>query len=452
MVQTLTANGTYAFNALALAAAQANDAAFARLQPVCDSAATAATSCTGKTLLLFNQLRNLEDNADELLGRGPQQYSLRLPPSGMAAALQWTAPEEYAAQGSMTTKFANNQASVLSNRFAALRFASHGILTAQAGSADPFDSAWSFADDSAPRGGSAGADSADFGRWSIFANGGYGAGNKDPTVFEDAFNFDNTVISIGGDVRLNQNLVVGVLAGHSEQRIDFNSALSIVDGDVRGNGQSFLAYLQLEGDAAYLNFSIGAQHLSIDTRRKITYPSNNPAIPPVDETAYSNTGSTTWIATLGGGYTFHYRAFAMEPYLNLQSLNTKISAFTEYNSNGFDVAVNSQSIESLEGAVGLKLEYVLSGGFGVLVPYVYGEARHQFRDESRQIDSGYATSVAGTDFLLPTDSPTTHYYVVGGGGSVVLKHGLQGFLQYYRVLDYTNYTDHVVSGGIRWEF
>jgi hypothetical protein len=42
--------------------------------------------------------------------------------------------------------------------------------------------------------------------------------------------------------------------------------------------------------------------------------------------------------------------------------------------------------------------------------------------------------------------------VVGGGGSVVLKHGLQGFMQYMRVLNYTDYTDHVVSGGIRWEF
>jgi hypothetical protein len=41
---------------------------------------------------------------------------------------------------------------------------------------------------------------------------------------------------------------------------------------------------------------------------------------------------------------------------------------------------------------------------------------------------------------------------VGGGGSLVVKHGLQGFLQYSRILDYANYTDHVVSGGIRWEF
>jgi hypothetical protein len=25
-------------------------------------------------------------------------------------------------------------------------------------------------------------------------------------------------------------------------------------------------------------------------------------------------------------------------------------------------------------------------------------------------------------------------------------------MQYSRILDYTNYTEHTVSGGIRWEF
>ncbi len=57
-----------------------------------------------------------------------------------------------------------------------------------------------------------------------------------------------------------------------------------------------------------------------------------------------------------------------------------------------------------------------------------------------------------TGMNLPTDAAPTHYYVVGGGGSVVLKHGLQGFIQYIRVMQYANYTDHVVSGGVRWEF
>jgi hypothetical protein len=103
MVNTLSANGVYAFNGLERQAAMANDNAFTKLQPICAPAPKAPTAgCTGPTLTLFNRLRELEDNANELLGnRGETQYSLRLDPKGISEALRWTAPEEYAAQGSM---------------------------------------------------------------------------------------------------------------------------------------------------------------------------------------------------------------------------------------------------------------------------------------------------------------------------------------------------------------
>jgi uncharacterized protein YhjY with autotransporter beta-barrel domain len=128
-----------------------------------------------------------------------------------------------------------------------------------------------------------------------------------------------------------------------------------------------------------------------------------------------------------------------------------IAAFTEHSGMGFDFATGSQSIQSLEGSLGLKFQYALLGRWGVLVPYVYGEARRQFKDDSRQIASSYAGDPGGNDYNLPTDGADGSYFVVGGGGSVVLKHGLQGFMQYVRILNYANYSDHVVSGGIRWE-
>jgi uncharacterized protein with beta-barrel porin domain len=453
MVTTLTADGEYVFNGLALAAAQADDAAYAKLLPLCAGAAAAVTGCTGTTQQLYNQLRALEDNADELLGRGQQTYSLRLSPSGVANALQWTAPEEYSAQGSMTTQFANSQAAVLTNRFAALHFAAMATRLAD-NLDDPSSGAWARA--YSALGGAAGADAANvnFGRFSAFVNSGYGAGTKSPTTFEDAFAFDSTEVSAGLDYRITDRLVVGVVAGHTERRIDFNSAESIVAGSVRGNGQSGTLYLQYEGDAAYVNGSLGSQNVSLNTIRKITYPSNNPLVPSVDDTAVSNTGALTTTASVAAGYVWHYRAASLEPYINGLYMHTRIGAFTETSANGFDVSVEGQSIVSSEAAAGLKLQYAILPPFGVIVPYVYGEYRHQFAEPSRDIGSTYAADpgTSSSDFNIPTDAAPNHYYVVGAGGSVVLPHGIQGFIQYIRVLQYTNYTDHVFSGGIRWEF
>jgi uncharacterized protein YhjY with autotransporter beta-barrel domain len=455
MVNTLSANGVFQFDALERQAAIANDSAYTKLLPICGGVGQkgpGTAACTGSTLTLFKRLRELENNANELLGnRGETQYSLRLDPKGISDALRWTAPEEYAAQGSMASKFVNSQASVLTNRLSALRFAAQGIPLADGVSMGPGGNGFSYAYNGGALGGSAGADSPLFSRWSIFANGGFGSGTKSPTTFEDAFFFDSTEVSAGADVRLTNRLVVGLLFGHSEKRIDFNSAKSVADGGIRGNGQSAIAYVQYETDSAFANLAVGWQHLSLATRRRITYPSNNPDIPSVDVTSFSNTGSTALIATLGAGYSFHYKGLTAEPYVNLQNARTRIAAFTEHSDDGFDVQTPSQTIQSLEGSVGVRAQYALNNPFGVIVPYVYGESRHQFRDSSRNIASGYASAGGGTDFNLPTDQPVKHYYVVGAGGSVVLKHGLQGFMQYSRVLDFTNYTDHTVSGGIRWE-
>lgn len=457
MVNTLGAEGVFQFDPLERAAAIANDNAFVKVQALCGVGPNNATpTCGGTTLTLFNRLRELEDNANELLAnRGETQFSLHLDPLGIGDALRWTAPEEYAAQGSMASKFVNSQASVLANRFAALRFASQGLNVAQGGGSGSWNAnGFSYAFNGAARGGGASADGSDsfFSRWSVFANGGFGSGDKDPTVFEDAFFYDSTEVSVGADYRLSNRLVVGILGGHTEKRVDFNSSESVVDGGIRGNGQSGLVYLQYETDSAFVNVSIGAQHLSLATRRRITYPSNNPDIPPVDVTSLSNTGSNALIATLGTGYSFHLRGLTAEPYLNLQNVRTRIEAFTEHSDDGFDIATPTQTIYSFEGALGLRAQYALLNRFGVIVPYVYAESRHQFRDSSRDIASGYAGDGGATDFNLPTDAPDKNYYVVGAGGSIVLKHGLQGFMQYVKVLDYTHYTDHTVSGGFRWEF
>lgn len=450
LVDQYSARGIYEYNALERQAAIANDKAYQSLLSDCGSTGSA---CTGARQTLFMRLRELEDTANELLGKqGETQYSLRLDPQGLGDALRWTAPEEYAAQGSMASRFVNSQASVLTNRLSALRFASQGIRVADGMSVSPTGNGLSFASTGSALGGAAGADDSLFSRWSFFANGSFGSGEKAPTVFEDAFFFDSTEVSAGADVRITNRLVAGVLVGHTEKRVDFNSARSVVEGAIRGNGESAIAYAQYETDTAYVNLAAGWQRLSLSTNRKITYPSNNPAIAPVNVTSRSNTGSTALIATLGSGYSLHYRALSAEPYVNAQYARTKINSFTEYSDDGFDIDTPTQTIQSLEGSAGLRAQYSINLPIGVIVPYAYGEFRHQFRDSSRDINSGYSAAGDGTDFSLPTDDPDKNYYVIGAGGSIVLTHGLQGFMQYSRLINYKNYTDHTVSGGIRWEF
>jgi hypothetical protein len=75
---------------------------------------------------VFAETRELVHTANELIGSGDTTFSLALDIDGLGFALRWTAAEEMAAHGSMTTEFAASQISALSARISALRWGVSG--------------------------------------------------------------------------------------------------------------------------------------------------------------------------------------------------------------------------------------------------------------------------------------------------------------------------------------
>ncbi|HKE94899.1 MAG TPA: autotransporter outer membrane beta-barrel domain-containing protein, partial [Povalibacter sp.] len=307
----------------------------------------------------------------------------------------------------------------------------------------------------------------DFSRWGSFIDGSFGYGSKDPTDLEDAFDFDGKEVTVGFDYRFKPSLVAGAIFGYSDKEIDFDSSLSIVDGGITSQGFSVLVYGMLEGDHAYASLSVGYQQLTHDTIRRITYPSFNPAVESVDSTARSSTDSGSILATANAGYSFRLGAFSADPVLDVVYSHTTVDAFTETSvdnlnpgagNDPFDMHVGEQSIESLDVAPSLKLQYVFTPKFGVIIPYFVGRYHFELSDDARRISSRYADAindlfgVADTDFAVSTDAPDTEYYTLTGGCSVVFPHGLNGFVQYLKVFDFDTYTDAVITAGFRYEF
>jgi uncharacterized protein YhjY with autotransporter beta-barrel domain len=419
-------------------------------------------SCTSPIFLIFENVRELVHTSNELTGTGPTQFSLGLDIENLGFALRWTAAEELAAQGAAATQFSNNQIGTLANQLYALRFGARGFRAVGRGAQD--DSVRTARMPQA-LGGGATADEEGIGiasRWGGFIDGSFGYGNRDDTTYvegyEDAFDFDGQEITAGVDYRFNNAFVLGVIAGYTDKAIDFDSSLSIVDATIDTDGYGVIVYALWEMENLYLSGSIGGQWLSHDLVRRITYPSFNPLVAPVDETARSNTDSSAITATFGLGYAARWDAFTLEPYLALEYQDITVDGFTESGAHGFDFQYGEQDIKSFEAGVGLKLQYAFTPSFGVIIPYLRGEYRKEFEDDSRDISAVYSgiasldSTTGSEDFLLPTDKPDGNYYIVTGGFSMVLKHGVQGFIQYSQVFDLDHFTDHVITGGVRLEF
>lgn len=458
------------FNPLERTAAAANQQTYDTLAPICETRDPA--QCSDRVFGVYEEVRALVHNANELSGNlsAPTEFSLALDQEGLGFALRWTAAEEMAAQGSMTTEFAANQVAALAARIASMRWGLTGLRTAaivgQPGHVVLAGSSGS------PRGGGASADEEDIaGRFSWYVDGAFGYGDREDTTFddafEDAFDFDGQEITAGVDYRFSPTIVAGVALGYSDRQVDFDSSQSIVDGEIEADGYSGQLYVLAEGESAYLSGSLGYQTMTFDSRRRIVYPSFNPNVPGTDDTALSSADSSSFLASLGGGYQFRAGGFAAEPYLDASYLDASVDRFTERSfptgdSSARDDAhalrIGEQSIESLDVSLGLRLQYVFAPSFGVLIPYLRGAYHSELLNDSRKILATYEpvySEVSGStqrSFIVPTDEPDDDYYTVTGGASVVLRGGLQAFVQYLEVLDLDYYSESVISGGVRYEF
>lgn len=478
-------------NGVEAAAAAANQAVFDALDASCNplgvfdtepepAAPPLGTGCDDDRFFVYLNARELVHTANEIRGSGTNVASLGQDLEGLGLALRWTAAEEFAVQGSMATEFANGQLANLAARMSALRFGAGGFGIASLYHVRPSTERMLAQADGAPAGAADDPAGETYSRWGGFLNGSFGYGRKLPTPLEDAFDFDGSEVTLGVDYRLPSNLVVGGIAGFSEQAVDFDEAaspISVVDGNIDADGSSLILFAFYQGERLSLSASVGVQSLDYEVQRNIKYPSFNPNVESANSIANSRPEADIGTATFGFGYAVGPRKFTAEPFLSVEYVDMTVDPFAEERSinrlsnarqsKRFDLAVSEQRIESLDATVGLRLQYVFTPAFGVIVPYLSLEAHRELEDESRTITAGYSAlqDILGTEsFAVPTDAPDEKYGVASLGFSVVLRGGrqrelggpiaggLSAFVQLKRVEGLLNYDDSVATGGFRYEF
>jgi uncharacterized protein with beta-barrel porin domain len=240
------------------------------------------------------------------------------------------------------------------------------------------------------------------GRLGLFLNGNYSFGDKDSTSREVGFDFDRWGILAGADYRVTDNVVLGIAFNYSKTNADFHQSL---------------------GDA--------------------------------DTKSYGGRGDTEgpqYTAGLGAGYDFRAGPVTITPYGRVEYIHLDIDSYTERGADGLNLTVRKQDVDSFQSAVGAALAYSLSLPFGVLVPQIHGEWRHEFLNNDRPITAKYTADPFNTFFAIPTDRPDRNFFAVGAGLSLVLAQRVSAFFNYETILGLRDVTHHDFWAGVRVEF
>ncbi len=407
----------------------------------------------------------LDAREGDLLGRCSDMiFAAASNPDAVANALDQVTSEEIPAGQTLAVEVPDAQLTNVRARLSALRSGVHGVsvrgLALDFGGrglsgdwVQPlFDSFWQQA---------TGNDDPLLGstlpRVGFFLNGRVGTGRKDATTLEEGFAFDSGGLTGGVDYRVHDTVVLGLAAGFTRSKADFDGG----EGKLDAKDSSATAYMTAYSPGGgYLDAAatFGKSSNQLDRRIRYTLPAFDGSGPvSVDQVASADPDGNELSSALEVGWDLSHGGFTFAPFLRGTYSDVTIDAYRETMSDpsgpgsGLALDVEEQSFRSVTATAGFDLTWALSQSWGVVMPQMRGEYHKQFEDKADPVAARFVFDPTATPFLVSPDSPDTTYGVLGGGLSLVLSHGVSGFVFYDQLLGLENLSSHSISFGVRVE-
>ena len=299
------------------------------------------------------------------------------------------------------------------------------------------------------RGGGASADRDPFGRLGLFINGVGDFGSKAATSREAGFDFHNAGVTAGVDYRFTDALVAGLAFSY----LRTNATIDFSLGDVASQSYGLALYGTYYVGPVYIDLLGGFTWNNYDTTRRILYgPAPGFTGAAVDRTATGNTDGWQYTFNGGAGYDLQRGPVTVTPFVRVEYLHLGIGGFTESGADGLDLKIQKQEVESLLTILGGRVGYAISTSFGVLLPQVRAEWRHELLNDKRSIKAQFAHDPFNASFLLATDNPDRDYFGLGAGVSATFRKGMAAFFDFGTVVGLRGVSDYNFTAGVRVEF
>lgn len=373
--------------------------------------------------------------------------------SGIPNTLSQVTTEKARASTSAAMEVGNQQLANVGSRLAALRRGSTGIdlaglnfnLNGERISGGQLGSALQ----SQLTGGAASGDTAGtFGNWGFFLTGTFNFGDKDRTKNESGFDFDSIAITGGADYRFGDNLIAGAALGYAQNDVKFASDGGRLDTETWHLAAYATYYIT---ERAYLDAIVEYGWQDHDSKRNIAYQISS-SLDPVRRQAAASYDGNQLGASLGAGYDIDQGPLSYGVYGRLGYLKVDVDGFRESGAGGLNLEVDGFDATSVTTTLGARVSRVFNTTRAVIVPQARVEWEHEYDDDASRLVARFSADPTATAFNIVTDSPDRDYFRIGLGVSALFPQGLSAFVNYNTLIDKSDWTDHLIDVGMRWEF
>ncbi len=244
----------------------------------------------------------------------------------------------------------------------------------------------------------------------------------------------NTV-TIGGDMKLSDQLLAGIAFGYSDDKASFSDN----GGGFKLNEASLTAYVGYGAGPWYVGASLGAGDLDFRNIHR-TF-----ALGAGTRTETGDTHGTNVTARVLGGYWFNTTSNWLHgPFARLTYQQNKVYAWSEEGTSSTAMSFGQQQRESLASSLGWQA----SGTFGSLRPFARVTWEKEYDNGERTVRAGLV-STGGIGFGLPALRIDDNYVLFEIGASADLGNRLIGFASINATASKDDGNFQAVTVGVR---
>ena len=222
---------------------------------------------------------------------------------------------------------------------------------------------------------------------------------------------DLNTLTVGGDVRMSDSMVIGMAAGYTENKSDFDNGT----GDFKLTETTGSVYAGYGTGPWYVGLSMLVGDLDYDVKRNITLGAGT-------RTESGGTGGWTYALRLLGGYWFNTTSGLVHgPFAKVAYQDIIVRAFSETGSSSTGLRYNQQERESLQTSLGWQV----AGKIGQVRPWARVTWEYDSMADQRSVEASSLT--LGGTYTVPGFTPDDNWIQYQVGAAMDFG-GVTGFI------------------------
>ncbi|NKJ23375.1 putative Ig domain-containing protein [Dyella sp. SG609] len=278
------------------------------------------------------------------------------------------------------------------------------------------------------------------GTWSVWTGGAVNFGKTLPGSSSDGIDFTTSGVSLGADRAFGDNFAagVGVGYGHDSSDVGKHDSRSTVDAY---SAAVYGSYRPVP--LVYVDALIGYQKMSFDSRRYVTDNGN---------TVTGSRDGKQYFASLSVGYEHRTEdGMLISPYGRFDFARATLDSYTEHGDSVYALQYERQTVKTSTGVLGLRAQWVVKRDYGVWMPQLRAEFRHDFQGASIAA-MRYADLLGGPLYQAALGNTNRNHTLVGAGVMLQTLKGWSMRLEYQNLLDNSTRDNQSIQLGVEKKF